>query len=240
MRTIIIIQARIGSTRLPEKVLKKLGDTDVLTYNVLRCKEIRGVDGVIVATSELQQDDKIVEWCQANQVAYFRGAEANVLDRYIKCARIYQPDYVMRVTSDCPFVDYEMASEVLSLMQAEQKDIVLIEEELPRGIAVELISYSALLRIGQEATELRHREHVTYYAYEYKEQFTRVTYHPPSNRLYPELRITLDTEEDYALLAAVAQHFNDPYVPSSEVIKYLLEHPEIAALNAHVEQKPVI
>ncbi|MFJ7185414.1 cytidylyltransferase domain-containing protein [Lysinibacillus xylanilyticus] len=240
MNTIVIVQARMGSSRLPGKILKQLGDVDVLTYDIKRCRAIQGVSEVIVATSNLPQDDAIAEWCEMHHVAYFRGSEDDVLDRYVQCAKMYKPDYVMRVTSDCPFVDYEMASEIVSLMEKEKKDIVLMNGELPRGLAVELISYEALLRIYESGTEPRHREHVTYYAYEFHEEFNAVTYRIPTNRIAPELRITLDTVEDYELISAVAKHFNDPLVPSSEVIRYLRETPNVAKLNAHIEQKPVI
>lgn len=240
MKTIVIIQARFGSTRLPGKVLKPLGNVDVLTYDVERCKQIKGISEVIVATSTLPQDDAIAQWCEKHGVKYFRGSEEDVLDRYVQCAKQYEPDYVMRVTSDCPFVDYEMASEMVELMKKAQKDIVLLEGELPRGLAVEIISFEALLKIHEIGKESRHREHVTYYAYEFPEQFDAVTYIVPSNRIAPELRITLDTEEDYALIRAVAEHFQNPLVSSADVIQYLKETPEVAKLNAHIKQKPVI
>lgn len=240
MKTIVIIQARVGSSRLPAKVLKRLGDTDVLSYDIARCRAIRGVDEVIIATSDLPQDDAIANWCEEHHVACFRGSEEDVLDRYVQCAKQYEPDYVMRVTSDCPFVDYEMASEIVELMAHERKDIVLLKGELPRGLAVELIAYDALLKIHEVGKEPRHREHVTYYAYEYSEQFESVTYTVSSNRQVPELRITLDTEEDYDMLSKVAAHFNDSLVSSVDVIRYLQAKPEVASINAHIEQKPVI
>lgn len=240
MNVIVIIQARIGSSRLPGKILKPLGDTDVLSYDVERCNAIKGISEVIVATTTLSQDDIVAQWCEQNNVKYFRGSEDDVLDRYVQCALFYKPDYVMRVTSDCPFVDYEMASEIIALMEKEQRDIVLIDGELPRGLAVELISYNSLLHIHQVGNKPRHREHVTYYAYEFPQEFNAVTYTVPPNRIAPELRITLDTAEDYELILTVAKHFNNPLVSSSEVISYLREMPNVAKLNAHIEQKPVI
>ncbi|WDV07472.1 glycosyltransferase family protein [Lysinibacillus irui] len=240
MKIIIIIQARLGSTRLPGKVLKPLGDVDVLTYDIERCRAIKGVENVIVATSSLPQDDAIAAWCENHQVAYFRGSEDDVLDRYVQCAKLYKPDYVMRITSDCPFVDYEMASEMVELLEKEPKEIVLIDGQLPRGLAVEIISYETLLRINEIGQEPRHREHVTYYAYEFSEKFTSITYKVPENRNAPALRITLDTEEDYALMVEVAKHFNNPLVSSADVIHFLKEHPEVAKINACIEQKPVI
>ena len=240
MKTIVIIQARMGSSRLPGKILKPLGETDVLTYVTTRCKAIEGVTEVIVATSTLTQDDAVENWCKEHSVSYFRGSESDVLDRYVQCAKQYIPDYVMRVTSDCPFVDFEMASDIVKLMEQERKDIALIDGQLPRGLAVELISYESLLRIHRKGHEERHREHVTYYAYEFSEQFESLTYAATENRIAPQLRITLDTEEDYTLCQAVAEHFNNSLISSANVIQYLLEHQEIAQLNAHIEQKPVI
>lgn len=239
MNTIVIIQARMGSSRLPGKILKPLGELDVLSYVTTRCKQIKGVQDVIVATSVLEQDNAVEKWCVENGVTCFRGSEEDVLDRYVQCAKSYLPDYVMRVTADCPFVDYEMANEMIGLIDHDQVDIVDLEGDLPRGLAVEFISYQALLFIHENGKEPRHREHVTYYAYENREQFSRVLYRVPENRRQHTLRITLDTEEDYALCQAVANHFNDPLVSSVNVIDYLLKHPEVASINAHIEQKPV-
>ncbi|MCR8660530.1 glycosyltransferase family protein [Paenibacillus endoradicis] len=239
MKTIIIIQARMGSSRLPGKILKPLGRVDSLTYVTERCRKIHGVDEVIVATSNLPQDDEVEAWCIEHNIAYYRGSEDDVLARYMQCAHRYNPDYIMRVTSDCPFIDYEIASEMVALMKEHQVDIIDLASDLPRGLAVEIIAYKALQYIYEHSREQRHREHVTYYAYEYKEQFTRVDYIAPTNRHYSELRITLDTAEDYALLSNVADYFSAIDVSSSDVIQYLLAHPEVVQLNAHIEQKPV-
>ncbi|AMO84410.1 3-deoxy-manno-octulosonate cytidylyltransferase [Solibacillus isronensis B3W22] len=239
MKLISIIQARMGSTRLPGKVLKPLGDTDVLSYVVARCRKIEGVAEVIVATSSLPQDDAIAEWCKDHFISYYRGSEKDVLDRYVQCAKYYKPDYVMRVTSDCPFVDYEMASEMVALAKSTQVEIIDIKKELPRGLAVEIISYDALCRIHNISTEIRHREHVTYYAYEFKEEFKRASYEPPANRQYPQLRITLDTVEDYILCNALANHFNNKFISSAAIVAFLNSTPEVAKINAHIEQKEV-
>jgi spore coat polysaccharide biosynthesis protein SpsF len=230
----------MGSSRLPGKILKPLGETDVLSYVTKRCKKIKKIEEVIVGTSTLPQDDAVENWCKENGIACFRGSEEDVLDRFVECAKQYQPDYVMRVTADCPFVDYLMADEMMSLLEKERTDIVLLNGSLPRGLAVELISYEALLYIHAYGKEHRHREHVTYYAYEYKEKFSSSVYNIPNSYQYPKLRITLDTEEDYLVISKTAHHFNELLVPSLDVIQFLLDHPEIAKINADIEQKPVI
>ncbi|WP_338553360.1 NTP transferase domain-containing protein [Paenibacillus sp. KS-LC4] len=241
MKTIVIIQARMGSSRLPGKILLPLGDSCVLDYVVSRSRLIASVQEVIVATSVLPSDDAIANWCAEHRIACFRGSEQNVLSRFYECAAPYEPDYVIRVTSDCPFVDYGLASEIVRAMEKQPSDIALLEGKLPRGLAVEMISHSALTHIQHAPNEERHREHVTYYAYEYAEQFSSTTVSVPSALRHPELRITLDTAEDYALCRAAANAFKgDMAVPSAQVIGYLLATPEVAKLNAHIEQKPVV
>lgn len=231
----------MGSTRLPGKVLLPLGDTCPLHYTVVRCRLIRGVDRIIVATSTLASDDPIVNWCQANNVLYFRGSEEDVLTRYYQCALSYSPDYVIRVTSDCPFVDYEFASDIVNCMLTTPSDIAILSNELPRGLAVEMISFQALQRIYEIGLQSRHREHVTYYAYEFPQQFTQTIVSVPDRINYPWLRLTLDTKEDYTLCKAVVESFADRKdIPSENIIRYLLQHPEIASINQHIEQKPVI
>lgn len=240
VKIIVIIQARMGSSRLPGKILMPMGNTDNLTYVVERCKKIQGVSEVIIATSTLPQDDAVEAWCQEHKVGYYRGSEEDVLSRYVEAAKAYDPDYVIRVTADCPFVDYEMGSDMVALMEREQVDIVDLEGQLPRGLAVEVVAYKALQYIDAHGHENRHREHVTYYAYEFKSEFTRVSYVADEKRQAPELRITLDTDADYELLSTVAKHFDDVYVSSVDVIDYLKAHPEVAKINAHIEQKPVV
>lgn len=241
MKTLIIIQARMGSSRLPGKVLMPLGDSCVLDYVVTRCRLVKGVADVIVATSRWAQDDPIVQWCIDHGVSYSRGSEADVLARYVDAAKPHQPDYVMRVTGDCPFVDYELADEFIAAMTRQPTDAIVWFGDLPRGLVVELVSYEALLEMDRKGREPRHREHVTYYAKEYPEQFTTTEVKIPEALRYPELRITLDTEEDYALCQAVAEAFpGDKLVSSTAIVDYLNRNPKVAALNSHIEQKPVV
>lgn len=241
MKTIVIIQARMGSSRLPGKILKPLGDADVLTYVVQRCKNIKNVNEVIVATSNLPQDDLVEEWCKKNGISNFRGSEEDVLARYIGAAKEYEPDYVIRVTADCPFVDYELGSQLVESLQRSPSDFVKIAGKLPRGLAVELFSYKSLQYLHENGHENRHREHVTYYAYEHEGEFSWTTVEAPAEICEPGLRITLDTDEDYELCKKVAEHFEgDLLVSSKEVVRFLQENPEVAEVNSHIEQKPVI
>lgn len=239
MEISIVIQARMGSSRLSGKVLMEMGETTTLDYVIQRCKEIRGATNIIVATSTLKIDDAIETWCQTNNVDYLRGSETDVLSRYVEVVKAYKPDYVMRVTADCPFLDYEMASEMIELIHENPVDVVDVKGELPRGIEVELISSKALMIIDEKGMESRHREHVTYYAYEFPNEFTRIDYYSKSTLQKPNLRITLDTVEDYKLLSTIAEKYNNPLVNTEEVILFLENNQEIAKINSEVEQKIV-
>lgn len=240
MKTILIIQARMGSTRLPGKVLKPLGDSTVLDYVVTRCQLIPLISHIIVATSLLPSDDPVEKWCRDSGVKCFRGSEDDVLSRYYECAKEIEPDYIIRVTADCPFLDFLFAEKMINSMIEKPSDIIILEGELPRGLAVEMISFAALKYIYEMGQEARHREHVTYYAYEHSESFICLSIQPPHDLQHPELRITVDTEEDYSLCQVLAEAFESRMdVQSHDIIAYLLDHPEVARINAHVEQKPV-
>lgn len=134
-----------------------------------------------------------------------------------------------------------MASEIIGTMKEQPADYVKVKGELPRGLVVEMFAFKALEYIHEHGKEARHREHVTYYGYEYADEFDVIEYQAPRSIQHPELRITLDTEEDYTLCQAIAEHFKGNILISAHsVVEFLRSHPEVASLNAHVEQKPVI
>lgn len=242
MKTILIIQARMGSTRLPGKILLPLGKSTVLEYVVDRCRKDARLADVVVATSTLEHDEPIREWCRQRHVTCFSGSEDDVLSRYYDCASSYSPNYVIRVTSDCPFIDYSLIAKLIDAMERHSCDIVRMDGEEPaRGLWSEIVSFQALARMNEVGRLPRYREHVTYYAYEFPDQFSSQTIKLPEILLHPELRITLDTPEDYEMLRRVADHFTgDKLVRSEDVIRYLLDTPEVARINSHICQKPVI
>ncbi|NOU66731.1 NTP transferase domain-containing protein [Paenibacillus sp. LMG 31461] len=242
MKTLAIIQARMGSERLPGKVLLPLGSSIILDYVVSRCQKINHIHEVIVATSKQQQDDAIENWCLQNHVPIFRGSEEDVLSRYYECALPYKPDYVIRVTGDCPFMDYDMANQMVELMQKCPSDMLSIqgESELTRGLVVEVVSFKALEYMHMNGKEVRHREHVTYYAKEFPSEFQLTPFYPSAYASNSDLRMTLDTPEDYELCQAIVRHLGeDKKLPAVEMVTFLKEHPELASINSYIQQKPV-
>lgn len=242
METLLIIQARMGSSRLPGKVLKKLGNYTTLEYVINRCLKIPTVNKIVVATSNLKQDDLIEHWCDNQKIECFRGDEQNVLSRYISIADKYKPKFIVRVTADCPFLDFQMAEEMLQLIKVTKVDIIDYNEDLiPRGIGVEVLTYRALQYIYEHVDQDYQREHVTYYAYEkeHENKFLRCSYKIPKELQYPQHRLTLDTLEDYKLLNILANYFENIETYSSEVIAYLNENLDISSINSDIKQKKV-
>jgi spore coat polysaccharide biosynthesis protein SpsF len=240
MKVIAILQARMGSTRLPGKVLLPFGESNILDYAVSRCKATRGIDQVIVATSLREEDSQIVDWCNKNEVDVFQGSEEDVLSRYYECAKQYNANYIVRALGDCPFFHYELADTVIDKITREQGDIISYNQTIPLGMGVEIISSNALSYINKNGNKDYHREHVTYYAYENSELFYQVKVDVPSYLMDREVRLTLDTPEDYELLSIIANHFaEDKLVPSSTILSYLKENKELIHINEHIEQKQV-
>ena len=240
MKVIAILQARMGSTRLPGKVLLPFGHTNVLDYAVSRCQAAKEIDQVVVATSNKEEDNQIVEWCNSNGIEVFQGSEEDVLARYFECAAQYKADYVIRALGDCPFFHYELADAIIESILKNKGDIAIYSEPIPLGLGVEIISATALSYIYSHGKEAYHREHVTYYAYENKELFHHVSLNAPDYLLDKKVRLTLDTQEDFELLSVIAQHFSDnKLIPTTSILSYLEENKELTSINEHIEQKKV-
>ncbi|MGE7022755.1 cytidylyltransferase domain-containing protein [Solibacillus cecembensis] len=240
MKIGVIIQARMKSTRLPGKVLMNLNEKKVLEWVVERCNKINNIDGIVIATSDQPEDDLIMEWCKNNNINYFRGSETNVLQRFIDCAEQYNFDYIVRVTSDCPFLDYEIANEVVNLALMDPNfDIWAIKENWTRGLAIEIVKLNALKKIVTFTDEELYKEHVTLYLYGQKDKFIKKDYYVPIERRFPQFRLTIDTLEDYKVCKSVAQKFDDVSVSCKEIFKYLVDNPKISKINSNINQEIV-
>ena len=208
MRSVVIIQARMGSSRLPGKVLKPLAGKAVLTHVVTRVLAAQRIDGVIVATSTEPADDAIAAFCEKNRWHCIRGSETDVLARYAKAARVAQADVIVRVTSDCPLFSPRILDDMLEQFDPAQMDYMSTNypnRSFPVGLDCELMRSDALLRADAEASEGYDREHVTPYLYNNPALF-RVHGFANAQDL-KDIRITLDTPEDYdRLLRLTAAH----------------------------------
>jgi spore coat polysaccharide biosynthesis protein SpsF len=238
MRTIAIIQARMGSSRLPGKVLAELGGTTMLAQVVRRLREARGVSEIVVATSTAALDDEVVRAAGKLGVGVHRGSETDVLARFAGAARSYRADAIVRVTADCPLLDPGVVGEVIAAL-TDQVDYAsnTHDRSYPRGLDAEALHRDTLERIARMATSPAAREHVTAFVMEVPALFRIAQVRAAHDD--SDLRWTVDTAEDLAMVrglyAALDLTSSRPY---REVVAAVRARPELAAVNAHVAQKP--
>jgi len=237
-RVIIITQARTGSTRLPGKVLEDLGGRTLLEQHLARLAPVRGAHGIVVATTTEPGDDAILALCAKIGVACFRGSEDDVLDRYLGAAREHGADVVVRVTSDCPFLEPAVIDRLIEDFLAGSFDyyanFLERERSYPLGLETEVFSLEALERACREATLAEDREHVTPYLWSVPGRFR--TGHSHCSRDCSGHRWTVDTPEDLELArrmiaGAGADAGMDAWLELFE------QQPELAEINADVMHK---
>ena len=163
MKKVAIIQARMGSTRFPGKVLKHLLDKPLLEWVVNACQNIPLIDEVIVATTTELSDAPIVEWCNTNKIKAFRGNESDVLSRYYEAAKSVQADIIMRITADCPLLDPHLAGQVLYFIVSDNADYAcnVLPPTWPDGLDCEAFTFRSLEVAYKKAIRKSDREHVT-------------------------------------------------------------------------------
>jgi spore coat polysaccharide biosynthesis protein SpsF len=237
-----IIQARSTSTRLPRKVLKPLpfnSNITVLEQVIRRVKKSNFVDKIIIATTK--NDKEIVEIAKKENVKYFIGDEKDVLSRYYFASKENNLDIVVRITSDCPCIDYELIDKTIEKFLKEKVDYIsnTIEGKLPRGLDVEVFTFKALEEAYFNAKDGFEREHVTPYIYNNKDKFKNSFLKIPDKLSAPNIRITLDTKEDYALLCVVFDELynKNPFFKTEDIIKLFQKKPYLKLINEKVMQK---
>lgn len=236
---LVIIQAHMGSTRLPGKVMKKLCDQEVLLHVYHRCCRAAKVDQVVIATSTNSENDEIEELCTKNGIVCFRGSENDVLNRYYQCAKKYQPEIIVRVTSDCPLLEPKLIDYWVSNLEKDKCEFVEEQEGLFIGHGTDVFSMAALEKLQKYSTTPKQREHVIGYYLENKQQFTHKVYPVPEELAYllRPYRLTLDTKEDYELLIYLYERFyKGGYVDLIKVMDFLDQNKEILAINSSVLQ----
>ena len=220
----IVIQARMGSTRLPGKVLMPIGRRKLLEHILERLNLLRVEDcKVVVATTLQEKDDPIVLFCRDRGVACFRGSENNVLERYWMCAQQYGFEDVVRLTADNPFIDVEELERLIAIHRAGGADYSYSYTELPVGIGVEILSGSALERCMQLAYKENYFEHVDDYIVEHMDQFHCCKLSMAPDKVHPEVRLTVDTVEDYQRACYIAEHASQDIFSTIEAIRLAQE-----------------
>ncbi|WP_303673658.1 glycosyltransferase family protein [Vampirovibrio chlorellavorus] len=247
MSCVIIVQARMTSTRLPGKVLMPVLGKPLLAYELERLQRCQQADALMVATTINASDDPVVALCQELNVPVFRGSEQDVLSRYHGAAQQIKAETVVRVTADCPLIDPAVVDAVIAHFKAAQKGTQSVLDyasntlvrSYPRGLDVEVFSRSALEIAHQEAMEPAHREHVTPFFYQNPQRFRLASLEAPKN--WGHHRWTVDTPEDFELARRILEALYPikPNFACRDVLALLEQHPEWVALNAHIEQVKV-
>lgn len=240
MRVVAIVQARMGSSRLSGKVLAVIQGDTMLARVVGRLRAATRIDDVVIATSLRSDDDAVVHEAGRLGAGVHRGSESDVLDRFLGAARAYRADAIVRVTSDCPLVDPGVIDRVVAALG---RDVDYASNThvrtFPRGLECEAFHRDTLERIARIATSAPAREHVTAYLMERPELFQ--TRQVVADDDCSDLRWTVDTIEDLtvvrALYAAIAEH-GSMTMPYRQLVDLARARPELAAVNAHIVQKP--
>ncbi len=240
MNTVAIIQARMGSSRLPGKTLMDLGGESVLSRVVKRVRLAAKPSLVVVATTNLDADQAIQVECDRLNVECFCGSEHDVLDRYYQTSLLYAADLVVRVTADCPVIDPQVVDDCIALMVSENFEYAAndVPNTFARGLDVEVLTADALKRAWHEAKASHEREHVTPYFYESPGRFRTAIL--KSDVQCDGYRWTLDTAEDLTLLGRIYEDFhprND--FGWREIVALMQRQPELLDINACVSQKTV-
>jgi len=237
-KVVAIIQARMGSTRLPGKVLSDLHGRTMLARVVRRVGRARNIQQVLVAATEGQVDEPIVAECRSLGVPCFRGSEDDVLDRYHAAAAASGADVVVRITSDCPLIDPDVTDQVVAAFLHSDAHYAsnTLQRTWPQGLDTEAFHAAALNVAWREARQPYERAHVTPCFYQHPERFRLLSVTGPED--HSQGRWTVDTAEDLDFARTVYERLDrDDAFSWRYVLELLAREPAIAALNRHVRQK---
>ena len=235
MKYLAMIQARCGSTRLPNKVLKDLCGKPALQRMIERVQRSKMVDEVMVVTSIERNNLPILKLCSELGIRVGIGSENDVLDRFYQTTKLLRPEYVIRLTADCPGFDADLLDMALSEMDEDTDYMGMLSESFADGLDLEIIKYTALEKSWKEATHSFEREHVTQYIVRHPEMFKLQDFKSPIGD-FGENRWTVDESEDFEVVQRIYEHFiNSAFGENftyKDILDYLNENPEIKAINS--------
>jgi len=234
MKTAIIVQARMGSTRLPGKIMKKILDRPMIEFLLKRISKSEMTDDIIVATSDREENKKLINFLKLKKIKYFIGDENDVLSRYYNAAKKYNINNIVRVTADCPLIDPTIIDSTIKTYLNDNVDYTsnIFPRSFPKGFDTEVFSFNSLEKAFNETSCLYDREHVTPYIRE-SGKFNISNYSYDKN--YSNLRLTVDWKEDFELIDKIFNLFK-PNIHFNwlDVIDELYRNPELIKINSHL------
>lgn len=241
-----IIQARLGSSRLPGKVMVKINGKPLLYYVINQTSHSKYIKNIIVATTRLSQDKKIVSFCKSNNIKYFRGSNTDLLDRYYNCAKKFNCNPIIRITSDCPLIDPIVIDTIIKKFLENSYDYVSnnIEKKqnewvnstcnFPQGMTVEISSFEALEKVWKKSKKSSEREHVFPYIQSHPKFFkiSNVKHKPD----YSHVRCTVDRKEDLTFIKELFKNFpkNLRFIKMKDIIKIIKSDPDLIKINSSI------
>lgn len=234
MKTVAIIQARMGSSRLPGKVLMPLADKPALWHVVDRLRQAKEIDQVVIATTDSVKDDAIEAFCNGHKIPCYRGSEQDVLDRYYQAARQFNARTVVRITADCPAIDPQIVDEVVRGYRSGGYALFGLDGEFPDGLDCVAFSFTALEMAWREARLPSEREHVCPYIINHPERFRVAGYKRFTGLAHH--RWTLDEPEDYAFLSEIFKRLYRPgkHFGHEAVLELLENEPALLEINSQI------
>lgn len=235
-----IIEARMGSSRLPGKVMLDLAGKPMLVRMIQRVRRASRIDKVIVATTGKPSEDIIADTCAQEGCDCFRGSENDMLDRLLCAARAHGADVIVQLTGDCPAIDHRHIDRTVEFFQSGPYDYACnnMPPSLPIGFDVRMFPTEVLARVGELTRDPIDRVHGSYFIYTHPEMFSIGSWSAEGDML-PHLRLTVDEYPDYKLMRRVFEALlpqNEDF-SAEDVVEYLRTRPELAAINAGVRQK---
>ncbi|MBK8551362.1 MAG: glycosyltransferase family protein [Ignavibacteria bacterium] len=241
MSNTAFVAARMGSERMPGKVIKELAGIPSLVHIFNILKESKRLDDFAVVTTALKEDDVLESICRENSVKIFRGSVHDVLDRFRIAAEALKPDRIIRVTGDDPLMDPEIIDKIISEHLNGDYDYSsnMVERTYPRGMDTEVIEYESLQKSWRSTSDKDDREHVTLFIRNNPEMFKIHSVRKEGKPL-DDLRLCLDTEEDLKLISEIYSNLykNHP-IRLNEITEFLDKNPRLKNINSNIKQKSV-
>src|SRR5689334_21618443 len=236
-RVVATIEARMTSSRLPGKVLLPANGKPLLELMVERLRRCKHLDEIVIATTEDPSSDPLQQLAERLGIGCFRGSEDDVLARVLGAAQAYDADVIVELTGDCPLIDPAVVDQVIERYQEGGSDYTanLLEKSYPLGFAVQVFPTKVLAEVATLTDDPADREHVSLYIYEHPERYrlkSVVSDHPES----AELRLTVDTPEDYDLVKTVFEELPEGFT-LDDILDLFARRPELKDINQHIEQK---
>ncbi|MDP2365890.1 MAG: glycosyltransferase family protein [Ignavibacteria bacterium] len=233
-----IIQARVNSTRLPNKIFCDIEGFPLIWHIVNRIKTSKKINDIIIATSDNKKDDILEKWCLTNNIKCFRGSEKNVLERFYFSALKYETEIIARITADDPFKDPEIIDNVIDMLITKNLDFAFNNKPptFPEGLDTEIFTFSALKNAYENSLDPFEQEHVTQFFYRNPNLFLQKNYSNSQN--FSNLRWTVDTEKDLEMVKVVYKHlFSSKQVfLFNDILNLIYENPWISNINLDVER----